>query len=113
MPEQEAWILQFTTGCFSAIFRTSVRFTFRPVPAVYAQYPQTATAYVAHNGVLFPAAQHAQPIIDYGGGYMAQLPGGAAYATDVAAAAGSGKMRFYEFLWRMRLCFSSKLPKYL
>uniref|UniRef100_H2Y9E0 RRM domain-containing protein n=1 Tax=Ciona savignyi TaxID=51511 RepID=H2Y9E0_CIOSA len=58
------------------------------VPAVYAQYP--TAAYVAHNGMLIPAhtAQHAQPIIDYTGAYMAQLSG-AAYATDVAAAAGT------------------------
>ncbi|XP_002120013.2 RNA-binding protein 24 [Ciona intestinalis] len=60
------------------------------VPALYAaQYPTAATTYVAHNGMLIPAhaAQHTSPIIDYSG-YVAQLSAGA-YATDVAAAAGT------------------------
>ena len=62
---------------------------------MYAYPQQAAPAYVAPNGLLIQAngAAPAPSIIDYSGNLYAaaQIPGAYA-ATDVAAAAGTGKL---------------------
>lgn len=66
------------------------------VSAIYTPYvPPTAAAYVTPNGVIIQQAQANQHpnqhIIDYNGGYLAQLQAPQAqYAADVAAATGNG-----------------------
>ena len=89
---------------FTLIFSTH-----RALPAVYAQYQQPAAAYVTHNGMLIPAqaAQQTTPLIDYTGAYVAQLTGGAFAATDVAAAAGSGKFMFVILRRQLKLTHAS------
>ena len=93
-------------------------FHHRALPAVYAQYAQQPTAaYVAHNGMLIPAqsAQPQTPLIDYTGAYVAQLAGGAFAATDVAAAAGTGRLLYHScthFFVHKSLSSRSRSPSF-
>lgn len=87
------WLIYFTHSLTNVVISYS-----SAVSAIYTPYvPPTAAAYVTPNGVIIQQAQANQHpnqhIIDYNGGYLAQLQAPQAqYAADVAAATGNGEL---------------------